>query len=66
MILGTLCAIIHGAGMPCLLIIFGDMTNQFIQTAKLDNSTIHTLLNCNLEQYGTTLSEIQAEFQLLR
>lgn len=58
MVVGTLCACCHGAALPGLIILFGDMTDLFINNAKsLDNQTMLELVSCNnsFAHYGATL-----------
>lgn len=33
MILGTLLAVAHGSGLPLAMVIFGDMTDSFVDSA---------------------------------
>ena len=39
MIFGGICACAHGAGLPLLMIVFGDMTDLFVDAAKNLNTT---------------------------
>jgi len=34
MLLGTVCACLHGAAMPLMMIVFGDVTDLFIAQSK--------------------------------
>ena len=36
LLLGTIGAIVHGVSMPVLFIVFGDITNTFVGTAKYE------------------------------
>ena len=37
MVLGTMAAIIHGAGLPLMMLVFGDMTDSFANAGNLGN-----------------------------
>lgn len=56
MILGTLCSCAHGAALPGLLIVFGEMTDSFVYVAKSDvaASLNVTLSPAELESIGTS------------
>ena len=43
MIIGTLCAMAHGATMPIMAVIFGNMSDAFINNDKM-NSFIDALM----------------------
>ncbi|XP_074721099.1 phosphatidylcholine translocator ABCB4-like [Strix uralensis] len=45
MVLGTTMAILHGAGLPLMMIIFGDMTDSFITSENITYSANFSLLN---------------------
>ena len=75
MIIGVICAIIHGAGYPIIFIFYGDMTNDFIQfsqcefyTSILFNETAsETGTNCwtdMLEQFNYTDNACVTSFDL--
>ncbi|XP_014643709.1 PREDICTED: multidrug resistance protein 1-like [Ceratotherium simum simum] len=58
MLLGTTAAIIHGAGLPLMMLVFGEMTDSFANLGNLGNMTSlgngsGTPLN-NLEEQMTT------------
>lgn len=36
MILGTLCAMIHGTAFPLMIIVFGEMTDLFVNSGKYE------------------------------
>ncbi|XP_053465061.1 ATP-dependent translocase ABCB1 isoform X1 [Nycticebus coucang] len=44
MVVGTLAAIIHGAGLPLMMLVFGDMTDSFSQAGNT-NLTLQNLMN---------------------
>ncbi|XP_003782856.1 multidrug resistance protein 1 [Otolemur garnettii] len=63
MVVGTLAAIIHGAGLPLMMLVFGDMTDSFSKAGNLSftppNSTNESFANgtqifINLEEDMTT------------
>ena len=59
MLLGTFCACLHGAALPGLIILFGDMTDLFIenaQTIAIDNATVQEMLECDWGDYDITVS----------
>lgn len=35
MVVGTLAAIIHGAGLPLMMLVFGEMTDTFVNAENL-------------------------------
>ncbi|XP_053528768.1 ATP-dependent translocase ABCB1 isoform X2 [Artibeus jamaicensis] len=45
MVLGTVAAIIHGAGLPLTMLIFGDMTDSFANAEKFKNITFANITN---------------------
>lgn len=45
MLLGTVFAIIHGAGLPLTMLIFGDMTDSFANAEKFKNLTFANITN---------------------
>uniref|UniRef100_A0A452DYE3 Multidrug resistance protein 1 n=1 Tax=Capra hircus TaxID=9925 RepID=A0A452DYE3_CAPHI len=50
MVLGTLAAIIHGAGLPLIMLVFGDMTDSFAGFGNFGNITFSNMTN---ESNGT-------------
>uniref|UniRef100_A0A4W3JLH7 ATP-binding cassette, sub-family B (MDR/TAP), member 4 n=1 Tax=Callorhinchus milii TaxID=7868 RepID=A0A4W3JLH7_CALMI len=48
MVLGSLAALIHGAALPLMVIVFGDMTDSFVMDGRSDLS-IHGLLHCSID-----------------
>ena len=47
MVLGTLAAIIHGAGLPLMMLVFGDMTDSFAGAGNLGNITFSNTTNAS-------------------
>ena len=45
MVLGTLAAIIHGAGLPLMTLVFGDMTDSFAGAGNFGNITFPNMTN---------------------
>uniref|UniRef100_A0AC11B9T4 Uncharacterized protein n=1 Tax=Ovis aries TaxID=9940 RepID=A0AC11B9T4_SHEEP len=45
MVLGTLAAIIHGAGLPLMMLVFGDMTDSFAGFGNFGNVTFPNMTN---------------------
>ena len=61
MLVGTLCALAHGACLPILLLVFGDMTDLFIDAAQnADNLNQTELLarGCNWTAHGFEWDDI--------
>uniref|UniRef100_A0A452DY09 Multidrug resistance protein 1 n=1 Tax=Capra hircus TaxID=9925 RepID=A0A452DY09_CAPHI len=54
MVLGTLAAIIHGAGLPLIMLVFGDMTDSFAGFGNFGNITFSNMTN---EKYGKKLEK---------
>ena len=50
MIIGTIAAMAVGAGLPCMIIVFGDMTDSFVGNAK--TSQLFNMIN--FTQFNTT------------
>ncbi|XP_036184196.1 ATP-dependent translocase ABCB1 isoform X3 [Myotis myotis] len=48
MLLGTMAAIIHGAGLPLTMLIFGDMTDSFADAGKFQNTTLPNITFTNM------------------
>ncbi|KAM9307778.1 ATP-dependent translocase ABCB1 [Gastrophryne carolinensis] len=46
MIVGTLAAMAHGAGLPLMMLVFGEMTDTFVDTGK--NMTMEEFYNASL------------------
>ena len=36
-VVGIICSLLHGAAMPLMIVIFGDMTDTFIMDGRFDN-----------------------------
>lgn len=51
MVVGTLAAIIHGAGLPLMMLVFGDMTDTFANAGNLGNLGALLLNNTNSSKY---------------
>jgi ATP-binding cassette, subfamily B (MDR/TAP), member 1 len=34
MIVGVICALLHGAALPALMLVFGEMTDAFVNAGK--------------------------------
>ncbi|XP_069815592.1 ATP-dependent translocase ABCB1-like isoform X3 [Dendropsophus ebraccatus] len=47
MLVGTIAAVAHGAGLPLMMIVFGDMTNTFVDAGK--NMTIEGFINASIQ-----------------
>ncbi|XP_011362437.1 multidrug resistance protein 1 isoform X1 [Pteropus vampyrus] len=45
MLLGTMAAIIHGAGLPLMMLVFGDMTDSFANAGQSGNTTSANITN---------------------
>ena len=60
MILGTVCGIAHGVCLPLLLLVFGEMTDIFINAdATYLNETYLLEKNCSWEQFGLEWEDIE-------
>uniref|UniRef100_A0A4X1SXN1 ATP binding cassette subfamily B member 1 n=1 Tax=Sus scrofa TaxID=9823 RepID=A0A4X1SXN1_PIG len=60
MLLGTTAAIIHGAGLPLMMLVFGEMTDSFASIGNMGNLTFPNMIyaNCvNCPDNSTTLEE---------
>ena len=61
MIAGTICGLAHGAGLPMLMIVFGDMVDLF-----LDSSIGHKALDTiDWSVYGTTKEDAVSDLDTL-
>ncbi|XP_021098295.1 multidrug resistance protein 1 [Heterocephalus glaber] len=54
MVLGTLASIIHGAALPLMMLVFGDMTDSFANAGSNSQSAANTTVSFNLEEEMTT------------
>ncbi|KAM4705168.1 ATP-dependent translocase ABCB1-like [Rhinophrynus dorsalis] len=58
MIFGTIAAVAHGAGLPLMMLVFGDMTDSFVAAGQADslNDTVQSLINASntLQEQMTT------------
>ncbi|ELR45371.1 Multidrug resistance protein 1, partial [Bos mutus] len=60
MVLGTLAAIIHGAGLPLMMLVFGDMTDSFAAVGSSGNITFPNTINGSTidgTEYGKKLEK---------
>ncbi|KAB0340822.1 hypothetical protein FD754_022798, partial [Muntiacus muntjak] len=60
MVLGTLAAIIHGAGLPLMMLVFGDMTDSFAGAGNIGNITFSNTTNASTidrTDYGKQLEK---------
>uniref|UniRef100_A0A8C6G414 Multidrug resistance protein 1 n=1 Tax=Moschus moschiferus TaxID=68415 RepID=A0A8C6G414_MOSMO len=57
MVLGTLAAIIHGAGLPLMMLVFGDMTDSFAAAGNIGNISFSNMTNESKCQYGKNLEK---------
>ncbi|XP_065930084.1 ATP-dependent translocase ABCB1 isoform X2 [Magallana gigas] len=65
MILGSICAMCHGASLPCMIIVFGSMIDTFVESKKFE----YFLLSLNstyLSSAGLTVNGIIKEPELLK
>ena len=44
MLLGTTAAIIHGAGLPLMMLVFGEMTDSFASIGNMGNLTFPNMI----------------------
>ena len=63
MILGWLCSCAHGTSLPLLLLVFGDMTDVFINSARTSNFL--NLINYTLIA-PTTLEDLAKDQELAK
>ncbi|KAG5210221.1 hypothetical protein JEQ12_015415 [Ovis aries] len=60
MVLGTLAAIIHGAGLPLMMLVFGDMTDSFAGFGNFGNVTFSNMTN--EKEYGKKLEKEMTKY----
>ncbi|KAM9200102.1 ATP-dependent translocase ABCB1-like [Mergus octosetaceus] len=53
MVLGTTMAILHGAGLPVMMIVFGDMTDSFITSENMTYPEFFSFLNHTSVNFST-------------
>jgi len=58
MIIGTLCAIAHGASMPVMALIFGNMSDAFINNDKMTNYINEVMPNITAVNANVTKASI--------
>uniref|UniRef100_A0A4W3J6T1 ATP-binding cassette, sub-family B (MDR/TAP), member 4 n=1 Tax=Callorhinchus milii TaxID=7868 RepID=A0A4W3J6T1_CALMI len=56
MVLGSLAALIHGAALPLMVIVFGDMTDSFVMDGRVPGKCSNSCSKHNVE-YNYTLEE---------
>ncbi|XP_048408710.1 ATP-binding cassette, sub-family B (MDR/TAP), member 4 isoform X1 [Stegostoma tigrinum] len=61
MVFGSVAALIHGAGMPLMVIVFGQMTDSFIHNEISKNLTANEILNISIA-VSETLEEQMTRF----
>uniref|UniRef100_A0A8D1T8S9 Multidrug resistance protein 1 n=1 Tax=Sus scrofa TaxID=9823 RepID=A0A8D1T8S9_PIG len=63
MLLGTTAAIIHGAGLPLMMLVFGEMTDSFASIGNMRNLTFPNMIYTKLLAYakaGAVAEEVLA------
>ncbi|XP_078320716.1 ATP-dependent translocase ABCB1 isoform X3 [Crassostrea virginica] len=65
MIIGSLCAAIHGASLPCMIIVFGSMIETFVDSKKFEFFLL-SLNSTYLQSYGLSIEKLKLEPVLLQ
>ncbi|XP_072010351.1 ATP-dependent translocase ABCB1 isoform X1 [Engystomops pustulosus] len=47
MVVGTIASMAHGAGLPLMMLVFGDMTDSFVEFEK--NATLEQMINASVQ-----------------
>ncbi|XP_075414573.1 ATP-dependent translocase ABCB1 [Tenrec ecaudatus] len=63
MLLGTLAAIIHGAALPLMMLVFGNMTDSFGDLAEKKNSSDFEQSNPNFTGYMNNTEDIYSKLE---
>ncbi|XP_062600445.1 ATP-dependent translocase ABCB1-like isoform X1 [Saccostrea cucullata] len=63
MIFGSICAVIHGAALPSMIIVFGDMTDTFVNSGIYYNWLLS--ISAYLTSVGITISQAVANPSIL-
>lgn len=61
MLLGTMAAIIHGAGLPLMMLIFGNMTDSFANAGQSRNTTSANINNQSKINATDSLDKLEEE-----
>uniref|UniRef100_A0A2K6CD09 ATP binding cassette subfamily B member 4 n=1 Tax=Macaca nemestrina TaxID=9545 RepID=A0A2K6CD09_MACNE len=56
MVVGTLAAIIHGAGLPLMMLVFGDMTDTFANAGNLEALLSNNTNSSNITDTGPVMN----------
>ncbi|XP_069504489.1 ATP-dependent translocase ABCB1 isoform X2 [Ambystoma mexicanum] len=66
MLFGTLLAVCHGAGLPLMMIVFGDMTDSFVNSALMPNISSNISSNISAMLNSTeTLQEQMTRYAII-
>lgn len=65
MFLGTFCALCHGAALPCMIIVFGEMIDTFVESGKL-TIWLNSLNSTYLSSQGLSVESIVKDPKILR
>ena len=65
MIVGTLCAMLHGSAFPVMIIVFGEMIDLFVSNGAYSNSVMELSVDGILAQLNLTLEAVLANPTLL-
>uniref|UniRef100_A0A4W5N0D0 ABC-type xenobiotic transporter n=1 Tax=Hucho hucho TaxID=62062 RepID=A0A4W5N0D0_9TELE len=55
MIIGLLCAALHGIALPLMCVVFGQMTDSFVQSGQQLNLTVHNSLLNSLQKLNNKI-----------
>ncbi|XP_056007799.1 ATP-dependent translocase ABCB1-like isoform X2 [Ostrea edulis] len=64
MFLGTFCALCHGAALPCMIIVFGEMIDTFVESGKL-TIWLNSLNSTYLSSQGLSVESIVKDPKIL-
>ena len=65
MVLGSIMAAAHGAALPLMIIVFGDMTDLFVFDGIFKNF-LDTYWDCCIAKYNHTYDEIMENPELIK
>ncbi|XP_062617340.1 ATP-dependent translocase ABCB1-like isoform X1 [Saccostrea cucullata] len=65
MLLGSFCALCHGAALPCMIIVFGNMIDTFVESGKLQYF-LQSLNSTYLQSQGLSVEGIIKDPKILQ
>ncbi|KAM8770290.1 ATP-dependent translocase ABCB1-like [Rhynchonycteris naso] len=64
MLLGTMVTVIHGAGLPLTMLVFGDMMDSFANAGKLEYITFAKMTNQSMFDRTQLFNELEEDMTM--